>query len=160
MHPAAFYWVTEMVTDYGPFDSVIEIGSRDVNGSVRSLFGDIPYTGLDLYEGPSVDWVGDAAIYKPPEPVGCVVCCETLEHAPNWKQLVKAGASWLRDGGHLIVTCAGPGRKAHSAIDGSYNVRDGEHYGNVSPEELAEALPLTLLRARSCGEDTQLVARR
>lgn len=162
MHSAAHFWVAEQVRDYGPFRSVIEIGSRDVNGSVRGLFDGATYTGLDIAEGPAVDWVGDAAVYVPEKKVECVVCCETLEHAPNWKELVKAGASWLKKGGYLIVTCAGPGRQAHSAVDGSYNVREGEHYANVSPEELAEALPsdVTLLRARSWVEDTQAVARR
>ena len=159
MHPAAMAWVAEQVRDHGPFGSVIEIGARDVNGSVRNLFNGADYTGIDIEDGPGVDVVIDAAEYEPDDKVECVVCCETLEHAPNWRDLVRAGASWLADDGVLIVTCAGPGRHPHSAIDGSYNVRDHEHYANVSIEDLAEAMPLEMLRGRAWGEDTQAVAR-
>ncbi len=159
MHPAAMEWVAEQVQAYGPFGSVIEIGARDVNGSVRGLFDGADYTGIDIDDGPGVDVVIDAADYEPERKVDCVVCCETLEHAPNWRELVAASAGWLAEDGVLIITCAGPGRRPHSAIDGSYNVRAHEHYANVSIEELAEATELTMLRGRAWGEDTQAVAR-
>jgi hypothetical protein len=41
--------------------SVLEFGSRNLNGSVRSIIHAHTYVGVDLYEGPDVDIVGDAA---------------------------------------------------------------------------------------------------
>ena len=34
---------------------VLEVGSLDINGSVRDLFSDCDYTGVDLALGPGVD---------------------------------------------------------------------------------------------------------
>ncbi len=167
MHEAAFQFVASKVEQLGPFDSVIEIGSYDINGSVRPLFQGAEYIGLDMQEGQGVDWVGDAATYEPEKPVDCVVCCETLEHAENWKDLVRKAIEWLDDDGVFLITCAGPGRKPHSAIDGSHNVRDFEHYENLSPAEIAGTLFPDFLtdemanlavQVRTLGQDTQAVA--
>lgn len=172
MHEAAFHWVASAVQKLGPFDRVIEIGSYDINGSVRPLFGaSKEYVGLDLQgeKENGVDVKGDAADYEPPEKVDCVVCCETLEHAPNWRQLVEKAMEWLDESGVLLITCAGPGRIPHSAIDGSHNVRPTEHYGNVSPSELARVLMPDFasngctgfgIEVRTLGQDTQAIARR
>lgn len=37
---------------------ILEIGSYDVNGSVRKFFPESVYTGVDLCAGPGVDLVG------------------------------------------------------------------------------------------------------
>lgn len=167
MHEQAYHWIAGNVQKLGPFESVIEIGSLDINGSVRPLFAGAEYIGLDPQEGPGVDWVGDALDYVPEKKVDCVVCCEVLEHAKDWEKLVKKGMEWLDDDGVFLITAAGPGRKPHSAVDGSHNVRDFEHYENVSPADLAKALmpdfatPGTAsfgVQVRRLGEDTQAVA--
>lgn len=161
MHGAARRFVTRVVRDHGPFEHVVEIGSRDINGSIRTLFdGAHTYVGIDLYEGPSVDWAGDAAEFKPEQAPDCVVCCEVLEHAPDWPGLIHVAAGWLAPGGCLIVTCAGPGRPEHSGIDGRKVLRDGEHYGNVSRQDLLHALVQSGLRgdAQQRGLDTQALA--
>ena len=141
MHTAARLYVERQVETFGPFRSVVEIGSRDINGEVRDLFG-LPasYVGLDLAAGPGVDWVGDAGEYQPPEPVECVVCCEVFEHTPEWPVLVERAESWLEDHGVLIVTAAAPGRRPHSAIDGGWKLHPGEHYANVDADQLASAM--------------------
>ena len=38
--------------------SVLEVGSLDINGSIRNLFDATIYIGVDLEEGPSVDVIG------------------------------------------------------------------------------------------------------
>jgi len=117
--------------------SVVEIGSRDINGEIRHLWPNATwYHGLDLHAGPGVDTVCDACEYTPPRPVHVVVCCEVLEHADNWRGIVLQACSWLRPGGRLIITCAGAGRRPHSAADGG-DLRPGEYYGNVLLWELA-----------------------
>lgn len=62
MHPAATQFVVDAVQRYGPFPRVLEIGSRDVNGSIRSIFmdhGTEYYVGVDIEDGPGVDLVMD-----------------------------------------------------------------------------------------------------
>lgn len=124
-------------------DPVIEIGSRNVNGGLRDLFPRAPehqtFVGIDLQDGPGVDIVTDAATWEPTGPVACVICCEVLEHSQNWKGVVLQACSWLRPGGRLIITCAGAGRKPHSAIDGE-SVRPEEWYANLMMWELVPCI--------------------
>ena len=70
---------------------VLEVGSLDINGSVRNMFKS-SYTGIDLQEGKGVDIVMDAVDIKnkfEPESFDCVLCLETLEHAKDPLSVVK-----------------------------------------------------------------------
>ena len=164
MHPAALQFVTAAHHTHGPFARVVEVGSRDINGSVRHVFEDATsYVGIDLADGPGVDLVADARDVEPEYPVDCVVCCEVLEHDAGWEDTVVHVARWLRPGGYLIVTCAGPGRRPHSAIDGGWVLHPGEHYGNVPAPVLRDAMRDAGLRplvANAVGRDTQAIGRR
>lgn len=96
------------------------------------------YLSIDPVDGPGVDVVADAATVEL-DGYDCVVCCEVLEHHPKPQELVEAAARALKPGGLFLMTCAGPGRAPHSAIDGG-TVRPGEHYANVSPGDMDRAL--------------------
>jgi SAM-dependent methyltransferase len=137
MHEAAFEYLRKFATNKPV--CVIEIGSRDLNGSARAHFPNAQWTGLDLYDGPAVDWVGDAIEYSPAEHVDLVIACEVFEHSNQWPFLIQRAHYWLRPGGRIIITCAGPGRAAHSAIDGG-ELHPDEHYANITQDELAEEL--------------------
>jgi len=159
VHPECLTFLKQ----FGSMDSlsVIEIGSRDINGSARAFWPNAQWIGLDLHPGPAVDVVCDAATYSPAEPVDLVVCCEVLEHAANWKELIAVASSWLKPDGRLIVTCAGPGREEHSAIDGEHRLLDGEHYRNLSASEVSQAMRdagLGWIDSEQVGEDIQAIA--
>lgn len=161
MHPA----VIDFVSTHRPAfaGDVLDVGGRDVNGSPAALFADAEsYTTVDLVDGPGVDIVGDVCNLGLVEVADVALCLEVLEHAPDWPAVVAACADALRTGGTLIVTCAGPGRAPHSASDGGA-LRPGEHYRNVSADELFEALVsagLTVDVCQEVGSDTQATARR
>jgi hypothetical protein len=155
MHSEAFAFVKQFSTN-NPI-SVIDIGSRDINGTCRPHFPNARYFGLDLYAGPSVDWVGTALDYKPPECVDCILCCEVFEHTNEWRDIIARSAAWLTHGGSMIITCAGYGRLPHSHHDGC-QLRPNEYYCNVSPEEIREAMSESGLRviiSTTLGNDTQ-----
>lgn len=137
MHPGA----SEFVGRYSTSEaiSVIEIGSRDINGTIRSHFPAAQWTGLDLYSGPCVDVVGDAIEYTPASVVDLVICCEVFEHSNKWSFLLHRANHWLKPGGRIIITCAGPGRDSHSASDGG-DLHPDEHYANITQDEIAEEL--------------------
>lgn len=136
MHAAAYDFVAEHAIPQPC--RVLEIGSRNVNGSVRPLFSSCEYVGLDVREGEGVDVVADVCEYKANK-FDVVVCCEVLEHAKNWRDLIDAADRLIKKGGTLILTAAGPGRAPHSAFDGA-ELRAGEHYANIAPKELEAAL--------------------
>lgn len=138
MHGAAHDWVAKQVAAHGPFVSVLEVGSRNVNGSIRDLFDGSVFEGVDVAAGDGVDYVCDATMRLPAGPYDCVVCCEVFEHCARWPDIVVNVAGVLMSGGVLIVTAAGPGRPTHSAVDGGA-LRAGEHYQNVAPAELVVA---------------------
>tara|TARA_R110000822_G_scaffold309905_1_gene440612 strand:- start:722 stop:1225 length:504 start_codon:yes stop_codon:yes gene_type:complete len=137
MHPGAHEFISRHATDDAI--SVIEIGSRNINGTIRDLFPNAKWIGLDLFEGPEVDVVCDARDFVPESLVDLVVCCEVLEHCSGWRQLIQSASLWLKQKGVIIITAAGPGRDPHSAIDGG-ELHPDEHYANVTQDELAEEL--------------------
>ena len=58
MHPSSLRHVQDLIARYAPApDTVVDIGSCDVNGSYRSLFPGSRYIGIDMEPGPGVDRV-------------------------------------------------------------------------------------------------------
>lgn len=136
MHHAALDYIASTIRAHGVQGPVYEIGSRNVNGSVRQLFPTVAdYHGIDLSDGPDVDVVANAETYVPPLVPKTVVCCEVFEHAPNAEQIVHQIATVLAPGGRVMLTMAGPCRMPHSGIDGR-QLLAGEFYRNVTPADL------------------------
>ena len=122
---------------------VLDLGGRDINGSIRDLLPAATWTGLDVEAGPGVDLVHDATT---PWPGGfdrfdIVVCTEVLEHVEKWGALLRTASQALEPGGPemLFVTCASTGRRPHGA-SGAMDPAPGEWYDNVSPAALRDAL--------------------
>jgi hypothetical protein len=129
-------WLAAELALEAPRAAVLEIGSRNVNGSAREAFNMAArYWGVDIAAGPGVDQVADGAAVVPPFEPDTVVCCEVLEHTPAWREIVRHACEVLAPGGLLLVTAACDPRAPHSATDGG-RVRVGEYYGNVEPAEL------------------------
>lgn len=140
MHQQAHDFVDAHVRGLPDKLDVIEVGARDVNGGIRdTLLSDWTYTGVDITDGPGVDVVADAATWTPKRKAGLVICCEVLEHTPDWQAIVTNMAGWLRKKGRLVVTAACDPRAPHSAVDGG-PIRSDEHYANIDPTELQAVL--------------------
>ncbi len=136
MHSAAFNYVSDVVARGTlPEGDVLEIGSRDVNGTVRWLFSGRRYIGSDIAPGPGVDIVAGGEDITLDTPAAVVVTTETLEHTAEAEVICRNAYRLLQPGGVFIVTCAGVGRLPHSAIDGG-PLRAGEFYANVSADDL------------------------
>lgn len=122
---------------------VLDLGGRDINGSIRDLLPVAKWVGLDIEPGPGVDLVHDAT---QPWPAGfdrfdLVVCTEVLEHVERWAAVLRAASQALEPGGPeaLFVTCASTGRPEHGASGGPCPL-PGEWYGNVPPGALRDVL--------------------
>jgi SAM-dependent methyltransferase len=103
---------------------VLEVGSLDINGSIRNAFVDCRHVGLDCRPGPGVDVVGLAHDYPGRDGEFDVVCAlETFEHDPYAPQTVANMLRLLRPGGLFLMTCAGEGRPEHGTP------RTGAEYG-------------------------------
>jgi len=98
-------------------NKVLEIGSRNVNGSCREFFGSKDYIGLDLSEGPGVDVICHAADYNGAvDSFDVIISCEALEHDRRWEDTLLSAYRMLKPGGLLVVTCAGLKRGEHGTI--------------------------------------------
>lgn len=98
---------------------VLEVGSLDVNGSVRpgiEALGPAEYVGIDMRQGPGVDVVCDAAEIDRrfgPDAFDVVVSTELLEHAREWRKIVHNFKYVLRPGGLLLVSTRSYGVDFH-----------------------------------------------
>lgn len=162
MHAEALDWVSWYARVAGDPSSVLDIGGRDVNGSPRAFFPAAvarrEYVTIDVL--PGADITADAATWKPDRLYDAVVCTEVFEHAKEWRSILRTAYAATATGGHLIVTCAGPGRVTHSGVDG-LEPREWEWYGNVSAAELHDGLVdagWTVIACEERGQDTRAYA--
>jgi len=151
MHETARAFIATQAAAHGPFSSVLEIGSRNVNGSIREYFAGADYLGVDLRAGDGVDVIGDTAdLWTTDERFDAIVCAEVFEHEPRWPSIVNKIATWLAPQGVVFLTMASTGREPHSGIDGG-PVHPGELYQNITPGELRLVLES---RGFQCDLDT------
>ena len=98
---------------------VLEVGSRNVNGSYREFLADWgpgEYVGVDFIEGPGVDivWNAERLVDKfGKEQFDVVVSTEMLEHVRDWRSVVSNLKQVCRRGGTLIVTTRSAGFPYH-----------------------------------------------
>jgi hypothetical protein len=107
---------------------VLEIGSRNINGSVRpiiSAMNPLSYEGIDRKAGFGVDiiedWGGDgwvSRIVKYSEKYDLVISTEMLEHAEDWRSALYCMKYALKPAtGILILTTRSPGFNLHDLPD-------------------------------------------
>ena len=118
MHESVMEYVGMIVERYGLAGmNVLEIGSYNVNGSVRPLFNG-PYTGIDHCEGPGVDAVMEANhLNFVDDTFDVVVSTSQLEHDPYFWETLPEVARVLRPGGYFILCTVSTGFGIHNEPD-------------------------------------------
>lgn len=148
MHDSVMAWVADQVAGHELAGGrTLEVGSLDVNGSVRTMFTG-EYVGLDMRPGPGVDVVGlgDALPFDDAS-FDVIVTTETLEHDPApWRTLAEIGRV-LRPGGHLLLTTRGNGFGEH---------HEPSDYWRFMPESRALLLDLASCDAVAVALDPQV----
>lgn len=130
---------------------VIEIGSFDVNGSIRKIFdAAADYTGVDLKAGPGVDLVSYG--HEVDQPAGSfdfALSGECFEHDPHWRDTFQNMARMTRPGGLVAFTCASQGRPEHGTKRTDLEESPGtqaqglDYYHNLTAADFERDLPLS-----------------
>lgn len=127
----------------------LEVGSLDINGSVRDFFEGGSYIGLDVASGPGVDVVCPGQEYGAPDnSFDTVLSCEAMEHNPYWKETLANMIRVCRPGGLIIMTCATTGRPEHgttrtSPAESPLTVGLGwDYYKNLTARDVTRAVSM------------------
>lgn len=145
MHPEIDSFISRVKKEHPSYfenSDVLEVGSQNINGSVRRHFTNCDYLGIDLGEAPGVDKVVDIVDYNAPEVHKVVISSEMLEHCKHWQLALEKMYKSLAPGGLLILTCAGPARQEHGT--NNHTPQDSkftlDHYRNISLEDFRSVL--------------------
>lgn len=121
---------------------VLEIGSYDVNGTIRGVFSGSEYTGVDLCEGPGVDIVESGhKVSFPNNTFDVALSMECFEHNEQWAATFINMHRMTKKDGLVIVSCAGRGRLEHGTCRTSPQSSPGTHavgrdyYKNLRPRD-------------------------
>ena len=116
-HPEQMFFlktVRDFLVSYFNSKSVLEIGSLDINGSVRDFFSNCDYVGLDVGAGKHVDIVCPGEDYGAVSSAfDVVVSCEAMEHNKEWRKTWLNMLRMVKSDGLVVMTCATLGRPQH-----------------------------------------------
>ena len=137
--------VRAMYPDYFVRKQVLEIGSLNINGSIRQFFEQCVYVGVDLGEGRDVDVVarGEDLTYADGS-FDVVASCECFEHNPEWVATLNNMIRMSK--GLVFFSCATTGRPEHGTPRTSPQDAPfcGEYYRNLTEEDVRNAIDLSV----------------
>jgi SAM-dependent methyltransferase len=126
-------YVKNMFPAYFSGTVALDVGSGDINGNNRFLFGEgCEYHGNDVYKAPNVTVVSKtSALPFPSNTFHVIVSTECFEHDPEYAQSWRKIYDMLKPGGLFAFTCASDGRPEH----GTRRTTPGDSYGTIGNVE-------------------------
>ena len=121
---------------------VLEVGSLNINGSIRMFFSECEYLGIDVGAGPGVDLVCEGQkLDHPNETYDTVGSCECFEHNPYWVETFNNMYRMTKPNGLVFMSCATTGRAEHGTTRTSpqdsplTTGKGGDYYKNLTKQD-------------------------
>jgi predicted SAM-dependent methyltransferase len=115
MHPSAYdnaiYFYNKYIKDITKVLKVIDFGSYDVNGTLKPLFNNHEYIGIDMSEGPNVDIVCENNnVPLPDNSCDVIVSSSNFEHDELFWLTFLEMCRLVRNDGYIYINApsAGP----------------------------------------------------
>jgi len=144
-HQQQFDFIQSLKTKYPSHFTnvkVLEVGSLNINGSIRQFFTNCDYLGIDVGPGLDVDLVCEGhKLYNPDQTYDTVGSCECFEHNPYWVETFINMHRMTKTNGLVFMSCATTGRAEHgttrtSPQDSPLTVTKGwEYYKNLTEQD-------------------------
>ena len=142
--------VKNLYPTYFSTSKVLEVGSLNINGSVRQFFTECDYIGIDVGPGLDVDLVVQGQDYDGPDDYfDVVISCECFEHNPYWVETFRNMHRVCKPNGLIIMTCATTGRAEHgtartSPQDSPLTTLAGwDYYKNLTEQDFLDNFNLS-----------------
>lgn len=153
-HPQQMFFIANVAQHLAPYFSgkkVLEVGSLNINGSVRQFFKDCDYLGLDIAEGKDVDLVCKGEDYgAPASSFDTVISSEMFEHNKNYVKCWMNMIRMMKEDGLLLFTCATTGRRQHGTTKFSPEfspltvAAGGDYYKNLVESDFTSVLSMDM----------------
>jgi len=135
---------------------VLEIGSLNINGTVRQFFNADEYVGVDVGKGAGVDVVISGHEYDDDQFFDCAISCECFEHNPYWLETFENMVRLTKAGGLVVFTCATTGRPEHGTErttpqDSPLTIAKGwSYYRNLTQADCEQAFDFDSIFKEKC----------
>jgi len=147
-HTQQFDYIKKLKTQFPQHFSnvvVLEVGSLNINGTIRTFFDNCAYLGIDIGVGKGVDLVCEGQnLNHPDNSYDTVGSCECFEHNPYWVETFANMHRMTKPGGLLFMTCATTGRPEHgttrtSPMDSPLTIgKSWDYYENLTEKDFRD----------------------
>jgi SAM-dependent methyltransferase len=127
--------------------SILEIGSYNVNGTIRDIFVNQKYIGVDVKKGPCVDIVYDGQNLDIKDKFDLSISCECFEHNPFYLENFKKMIELTKNDGVVVFTCASLFRKEHgttrtTSADSPGSMEKWDYYKNLFKKDFEKKIDM------------------
>lgn len=145
--------VKQLFPEYFFNTKVVEVGSLNINGSVRDFFiFSKQYVGCDLGPGPGVDMVCAGHLLPfDDNHFDVAISCECFEHDQHWAKTFVKMVALVRNNGLVLFSCATEGRPEHGTHGHGANEAPftNDYYRNLTEQDFREHFDFDSLFSQS-----------
>ena len=121
---------------------MLEVGSLNINGTIRDYFKNCSYVGVDVDIGKDVDLIcGGHLVDHPDNTYDTTGSCNCFEHNPHWVETFQNMYRMLKNNGLIFISVPSTGYPEHGTTrsapgDSPLTIGKGwEYYSNLTEED-------------------------